>query len=75
MTGALLKGPTTVEYESCGVSKAYKVILRRLLTRSTVPFYRIHLNLILGIVVYNSDKYAAYFLNDTIRINDVDIIA
>ena len=29
VTGAILKGPTTVECESCGVSKAYKVILRR----------------------------------------------
>ena len=75
MTGAFLKGPTTVECKSCGVSKAYEVILRRLPTRSTVPFYRIYLNLILGIVVYNSDRYAAYFLNDTIRINNVDTMA
>ena len=66
MTGALLKGLTTVEYESCRVSKAYEIVLRRPLTRSTIPFYRIYLNLILGIVVYNSDKYVAYFLNDTI---------
>jgi len=75
VTGALLKGLTTVEYESCGVSKAYEIVLRRLPTRSMVLFYRIHLNLILGIVVYNSDRYAAYFLNDAIRINDVNTIA
>ena len=75
MTGALLKGLTTVECESCGVSKAYEIVLRRPPTRLTIPFYRIYLNLILGIVVYNSDKYAAYFLNDTIRINNVDTMA
>jgi len=30
--GAILKGPITVEYKACGVSKAYKVISRRTLT-------------------------------------------
>ena len=74
MTGALLKGLTTVECKSCEVSKAYEVILRRLPTRLTVPFYRIYLNLILGIVVYKGDKYVAYYLNDIIRINDIDTI-
>jgi hypothetical protein len=75
VTGALLKGLTIVEYESYGVSKAYEVILRRLPTRSLVPFYRIYLNLMLGIVVYNSNKYAVYFLNDAIRINKVETMA
>ena len=75
MTGALLKGLTTVEYESYGVSKAYEVILRRLLTWLTVPFYRIYLNLIHKIIAYNSDKYAVYFLNNATRINKVETIA
>ena len=75
MTGALLKGLTTVECESYGVSKAYEVILRRPPTRLTVPFYRIYFNLILGIIVYNSDKYAVYFLNNATRINKVETIA
>ena len=74
MTGALLKGLTTVEYELYGVSKAHEAILRRLPTRSSVPFYRIYLNLIPRIVVYNSDKYAVHFLNNVIRINKVEII-
>ena len=55
MTGAILKGLTTVKCKLYRVSNAHKVILRRLLTRSIVPFYRIHLDLIPGIVVYNSD--------------------
>ena len=60
----ILKGPIIVEYELYGVSKAYKVVFRRHLTQLTVPFYKIHLDLIPGIVVYNSDKYTVYFLND-----------
>jgi hypothetical protein len=64
-----------VEYELCGVSKAYKVVLRRKLTRLAVPFYRIYLDLIPRIIAYNSYKYAVYFLNNTIWINKVEIIA
>ena len=64
-----------VECESCRVSEAYEVILRRLLTPLTVPFYRIYLNLIPGIIAYNSDKYAVYFLDDVTLINKVEIIA
>jgi hypothetical protein len=74
VTGALLKGLTMVECESYGVSKAHEVILRRPPTRSSVPFYRIYLNLIPGIIAYNSDKYAVYFLNNAIRINKVETI-
>ena len=40
-----------------------------------VPFYKIYLNLIPRIVIYNGDKYIVYFLNNTIRINKVEIIA
>ena len=65
----------TVECESCGVSKAHEVIFRRRPTRSTVPFYRIHLDLIPGIVVYNGNKYAAHFLDKATRINKVEMIA
>ena len=73
--GAILKGPITVECKLCGVSKAYKVISRRIPTLLIVPFYRIYLNLIPGIVVFNSDKYAVHFLNNATRINKVDTIA
>ena len=51
------------------------MVLRRKLTRSAVPFYKIHLDLIPRIVAYNSYKYAVYFLNNTTRINKVEIIA
>ena len=30
--GALLKGPTTVKCESCGVSKVHKIVFRKQLT-------------------------------------------
>ena len=73
--GAILKGPTTVEYELYRVSKAYKVVLRRKLTKLAVPFYRIYLDLIPGIVAYNGYKYAVHFLNNIIWINKVEIIA
>ena len=53
--GAILKGPIIVEYELYGVSKARKVVLRRKPTRLAVPFYKIYLDLIPRIVVYNSD--------------------
>jgi hypothetical protein len=73
--GAILKGPTIVEYKSCGVSKAREVVLRRKLTRLAVPFYKIYLDLIPGIVAYNSYKYIVYFLNNAIWINKVEIMA
>ena len=52
---AILKGLIIVEYELYGVSKARKVVLRRKPTRSAVSFYKIYLDLIPRIVVYNSD--------------------
>jgi hypothetical protein len=64
-----------VECELYGVSKAYEVVLRRKPTRSVVPFYKIHLDLISRIVAYNSHKYVVYFLNDAIRINKVETMA
>ena len=63
-----------VKYKSCGVSKAYEIILRRPLTQSTVLFHRVYLNLIPGIVVYNGNRHAAYFLNNIIQINDINIM-
>ena len=75
MTGAILKGPIMVEYKLYGVSKAYKVVLRRKPTRLAVPFYKIYLDLISRIVTYNGYKYIVYFLNNIIRINKVEIIA
>ena len=62
--GTILKGPITIKCESCGVGKAHKVISRKQLTQSTVPFYKIYLDLILGIVVYNGDQHVAHFLDN-----------
>jgi len=73
--GVILKGLTMVEYELYRVSKAYKVVLRRKPTRLAVPFYRIHLDLIPGIIAYNGYKYIVHFLNNTIRINKVETMA
>jgi len=72
--GAILKGLIIVECKLYRVSKAYKVISRRILTLLTVPFYRIHLNLIPRIVAFNGNKYIVYFLNNATRINKVDIM-
>jgi hypothetical protein len=75
VTGAVLKSLTTVKYKLYKVSKTHKVILRRLLTKLTILFYKIYLDLIPGIVVYNGDKYIAHFLNNVIWINKVKMIA
>ena len=73
--GAILKGPITVEYKLYRVSKAHKLILRRQLTWSTVPFYKIHLDLIPKIIAYNSNQHAAHFLDNVTRMNEVEMMA
>ena len=62
--GVFLKGLITIKCKSYKVSKAYKIVLRRPLTQSMVLFYRVYFNLILGIIIYNGDRHAAYFLNN-----------
>ena len=57
------------------MNKAYKVISKKYLTWLTVPFYKIYFNLIPGIVAYNGDKYAAHFLDDATRMNEVETMA
>jgi hypothetical protein len=64
--GVILKGLMIVEYKLYRVSKAYKVVLRKKLTRLVVPFYKIYLDLIPGIIIYNSNQYVVYFLNNVI---------
>ena len=51
------------------------MVLRRKLTRLAVPFYKIYLDLIPGIVIYNGDQYIVHFLNNATRINKVETIA
>ena len=40
-----------------------------------VPFYKIHLDLISGIVAYNDDKYTAYFFDKAMWLNDMEMMA
>jgi hypothetical protein len=75
VTGAILKGLIMVECKLYGVSKALEVILKRKLTKLAVPFYKIYLDLIPGIVAYNSYKYVVHFLNNATRINKVETMA
>ena len=75
MTGAILKGPTMVKCQLCGVGKAHKVVSKRQPTQLMVPFYRIYLDLIPRIVIYNSDQHAAHFLDDMTRLNEVETMA
>ena len=74
VTGAILKGLIMVKCESYKVSKAYKVILRRLLTKLIILFYKIYLDLIPGIVIYNGDRHAVHFLNNATQINKVKMM-
>ncbi len=64
-----------VKYKLYGVSKVYEIILRRKLTRLTVPFYKIYLDLIPKIIVYNGYKYVVYFLDNMTQINEVETMA
>ncbi len=75
MMGVILKGLTTIKYKLYGVSKAYKIVLRRKPTRSVVPFYKIYLNLIPRIIVYNGHEYTVHFFDNIIRINEVEMMA
>ena len=72
---AILKGLIIVEYKLCGVSKAYKVILKRQLTQSLILFYKIYFNLIRRIAVYNSNWYVVYFLDNITWLNDIEVMA
>ena len=71
----LLKGSITVKYQLYGVSKTYKIVFKKKLTQSIIPFYRIYLDLIFGIIVYNGNQYTVHFLDNAMWLNDVDIMA
>ena len=53
--GAILKGLIIVKCKLCGVSKAYKVILKRKLIKLIVFFYKIYLDLIPKFIIYNGN--------------------
>ena len=47
MTRAIIEGPKIIKYKTYIVSKAYKIILRRILTDKAIrPFFYIYVNLI-----------------------------
>jgi len=47
------------------VSKAYKIVLRRLpADKATKPFYCIYINLFLKIIIYNNNNYIIYYFNE-----------
>jgi len=57
------------------VSKAHKIIFKKQTTWLMVPFYKIHFDLISGIVVYNSDQYATHFFNNAMQLNNIKTMA
>lgn len=65
----LVNGPTTVECEVCGVSKAHKIISRRPSPQAEKPFDRIHWDMIHFLEGFNGDRYASHFLDDRTRMN------
>ena len=66
----------TINCEFYAVSKAYKIILKRLpADKATKPFYYMHIDLFLKIIAYNGDNYIIYFFNEFSRINKVEIFA
>jgi hypothetical protein len=65
----LVDGPTTTECETCGISKAYKVISRRPSLQAEEPFERVYWDMIYFQEGFNSDRYASYFLDDKTRMN------
>ena len=65
-----------IKYESYTVSKAYEIISRRPpASRAMRPFYHVHIDLFLGIIVYNSDVWVIHFFDEFTRINEVEMFA
>ena len=70
VTGAkLVDGPTTSECETCGISKAHKIISRKPSPRATIPFDRVHWDIIHFSEGFNGHRYASHFLDDKTRMN------
>ena len=62
VTGAKLRGPSTIDCESCAVSKLHRIISRRPRHRSTTPYECIHLDIIYMMKAYNDESFFIYFL-------------
>jgi len=65
-----------IDCESCAVSKAHEIVLRRLpADKATRPFYCVHIDLFLEIVAYNGDNYIIHFFDEFSQMNEVEIFA
>jgi GAG-pre-integrase domain len=71
VTGARLKGPMTIDYEACSLSKAHKQISRRPASRVKKPFEKVHFDLIQMTEGFNGDKWILHFLDDKTKMNFV----
>ena len=74
VTGFIKKGPSIREYEVYIVFKLYRIVSRRLRQRSTIPFKRVHFDIVFIIEVYNNTTYFIHFLYNYIRMNYVTIL-
>src|SRR5438034_6062659 len=65
------KGPSTIECETCAVSKAKQIISRQPTPTAEKPYERIHWDLIPMTMVYNQDQYISHFVCDKTAMNHV----
>ena len=63
------RGPATTECETCGISKMHKIILTRPSQRATRPFKRLHFDLVILGVAFNSSKALGHFHNEYTKRN------
>jgi len=71
-TGAkLIRGPSTIDCETCSVSKATRVISRRASPRGTHPYERVCWDLIQMSKAYNGDKWISHMRCDRTCMNHV----
>lgn len=72
LTGVKLKGPSTCECEVCAVSKMHKIVSRRPRDRATIPFQKVHWDLIHHDEEgWNKEWYTSHFQDDCTRFHIV----
>src|SRR5437764_764405 len=72
LTGVKLKGSSTCECEICAVSKMHKIVSRRPRDRATIPFQKVHWNLIYHEEEgWNKEWYTSRFQDDCTRFHIV----
>ena len=65
------KDLSIIKCETCVVSKAKQIILKRPTSVAEKSYERIHWNLISITVIYNQDQYISYFIYDLIAMNHI----